>query len=124
MILHYQSEIGMQVIQPSRFCLPIFQLIDMPSIGKWEKRKTQIIYKAKLKRRFLNYLLIGVLTIVGSLVIFSVLIIIAGLVNFVLFSMLIGILIGFLSICWFYYLCELIPTNTDYIKLKHRNKYY
>mgnify|MGYP003498485101 CR=1 FL=1 len=123
MELNYLSKIGMQVMSPSGFAYIAFDNSERKT-SKWEKRRDAIVYKMKVRKSIFNYFLTWIITIIGFCIIFSVLIMVAGWVSFVYFSILTGLAIGYLTLLLYFYINELFEKNTSFIRVKHRNKTY
>ena len=113
----------MQVMSPSGFAYIAFDNSERKT-SKWEKRRDAIVYKMKVRKSIFNYFLTWIITIIGFCIIFSVLIMVAGWVSFVYFSILTGLAIGYLTLLLYFYINELFEKNTSFIRVKHRNKTY
>ena len=124
---------GMEIRMPNRF--HVLRLMpDLCSYKRsfWEKKRDKLISKLKRNRIIRNWVIISTLRIIG---LFASCVV--GLLLAMGLSQLpgsghasgrIGIVSGMATFCGFLWswtlIGEILPTDSDTIRVKHRNKYY
>lgn len=125
---------GMEVRMPNRFISHVLTSPDwhITRLSAWEKRRNKLISKLKRNRIIRNWVIISTLRIIGLFA--------SCVVGFLLAMGLsqlpgsghasgrIGIVSGMAIFCGFLWswtlIGEILPTDSDTIRVKHRNKYY